>query len=151
MNRQSAQTPILRENITLTLSSAEQDALARCLHVASLNQLTIMDACYLINVNNKLKFLTESGDACRHPAQSPDVVEQDGTVSLLQNHILVSPSDLDQILFSLRRSMKYLPNKKSVDCDAQCIADSIELIEALLSGGFDTEVLIVVGQGGTNG
>lgn len=146
MNSQSAQTPILRENITLTLSPAEQDALARCLHVASLNQLTIMDACYLINLNNKLKFLTESGDACRHPAQSPDVVGQDGTVSL--NHILVSPSDLDQILFSLRRSMKYLPNKRSVDCDAQCIADSIELIEALLSGGFDTEVLIVVGQGG---
>lgn len=61
---------------------------------------------------------------------------------LLENHILVSPTDLEQILSSLRCSMKYLPNKKSVDSDAQRISDSIDLIEALLSGGFDA-----VGQG----
>ncbi|MGZ4977156.1 MAG: hypothetical protein ACXV8O_08395 [Methylobacter sp.] len=79
MKDQSAQTPIERGNITLTLSPSEQDALMRCLYISSLNKLTINDACYLVNLSNKLKFLDPNiGDACRHPAHIPEVLGQGG-------------------------------------------------------------------------
>ncbi|WP_333877524.1 hypothetical protein [Methylobacter sp.] len=80
MKDQSAQTPIERGNITLTLSPSEQDALMRCLYISSLNKLTINDACYLVNLSNKLKFLDPNiGDACRHSAHIPEVPGQGGT------------------------------------------------------------------------
>lgn len=81
MNTQPVQTSIARDTITLTLSPAEQDALMRCLYVASLNEATINDARYIVCLSNKLKFLLpNSGDACRHSVQSPDVVGQGGTI-----------------------------------------------------------------------
>lgn len=79
MSNQSVQTPIERESITLTLSPSEQDALSRCLHSASLNNLTINDAFYLINLSNKLKFLEPNiGDACRHFAHIPEAPGRGG-------------------------------------------------------------------------
>lgn len=71
MNTQSAQTPIQRESITITLTPDELETI-----VFALGELSDYTAIY-----NKLQFLLpKSGDACRHPVQSPDAVGQDGTI-----------------------------------------------------------------------
>lgn len=82
MKPQLVEKPIARESITLTLSPAEQDALSRCLGAASLHQHTIQDACYLVNLSNKLKFLLpNSGGACLPPDQPPvAVMGQEGSL-----------------------------------------------------------------------
>jgi len=72
------QTPINRESITITLTPEEQDLLLHCID-SVIYSLSISTACNVVQMRNKLNYLMpNSGDACRHPVQSPDAVGQGG-------------------------------------------------------------------------
>jgi hypothetical protein len=85
MHTQSVKTPIPSENVTLTLSPEEHNFLILELEAYigwadSLEYSKILTLSVISNLLSKLKFLKpNSGDACLHPAQSPDAVGQDGT------------------------------------------------------------------------
>lgn len=89
MNMQKHRS-IERESITITLTPEEYDFLIgqlqglvkvqsempRRFQIKQRNYVAFVKRFY-----HKLQFLfSNSGDACRHPAQSPDVVGQDGTL-----------------------------------------------------------------------
>jgi hypothetical protein len=76
---ESVQKPINRGPAVLTLTSEEQDILLRALD--DTRHLKGHQALF-----NKFQFLfVNSGDACRHSAQSPDAVGQGGTIHDCRN------------------------------------------------------------------
>jgi len=84
---QTEQISIARESVTITLTPDEQELLLASLesfqHLdTSLYQDQVLDHLEgLKALHKKLLFLfpNQSGDLCRHPVQSPDVVGQGGT------------------------------------------------------------------------